>query len=72
MIRRLAVNRADESGIKDGSKVMIVDAGGGTVDLSTYTFVTKSPLTVEEVSTPDCQFSPIIYSSHSDVAPQVF
>ncbi|KAH9946441.1 hypothetical protein B0H21DRAFT_693711 [Amylocystis lapponica] len=40
--------------IKDGESVLIVDAGGGTVDLSTYTFTTTSPLTVEEIATPGC------------------
>lgn len=35
---------------------MIVDAGGGTVDLSTYTFTTISPMSVEEVVAPDCMY----------------
>lgn len=34
---------------------MIVDAGGGTVDLSTYQFVTANPISVEEISAPDCR-----------------
>ncbi|KAF9812314.1 hypothetical protein IEO21_06256 [Rhodonia placenta] len=40
--------------IQNGKTVMIVDAGGGTVDLSTYTFTTISPMSVEEVVAPDC------------------
>ena len=35
---------------------MIIDAGGGTVDLSTYKFLTVNPITVEEIAPPDCQF----------------
>ena len=42
---------------KNGSSVMIIDAGGGTVDLSTYTFTSVSPITVEEIATPDCELS---------------
>ena len=42
---------------KDGSNVMVIDAGGGTVDLSTYTFTSVSPITVEEIATPDCGLS---------------
>lgn len=40
--------------IKVDSKVLIIDAGEGTVDLSTYTFVSTSPITVHEVTAPDC------------------
>ncbi|TBU25276.1 hypothetical protein BD311DRAFT_853631 [Dichomitus squalens] len=40
--------------MKDGKTVMIVDAGGGTVDISTYTFVSVSPITVEEITSADC------------------
>ncbi|PCH36670.1 hypothetical protein WOLCODRAFT_92097 [Wolfiporia cocos MD-104 SS10] len=40
--------------LRDGQSVLIVDAGGGTVDLSAYKFVSMSPLSVEEVATPEC------------------
>ncbi|KAH9940118.1 uncharacterized protein BXZ73DRAFT_99115 [Epithele typhae] len=40
--------------IEDGKSVMIVDVGGGTVDISSYGFVSKSPFVVEEVTAPDC------------------
>ncbi|KAI0824355.1 hypothetical protein BC628DRAFT_1322727 [Trametes gibbosa] len=40
--------------ITDGENVMIVDAGGGTVDISSYSFVSTSPLSVEEIASPDC------------------
>lgn len=43
-----------EESTNDGDSVMIVDAGGGTVDISTYKFVTVSPMTVEEAANPDC------------------
>ncbi|KAI0628133.1 hypothetical protein C8Q77DRAFT_1162430 [Trametes polyzona] len=40
--------------IADGHNVMIVDAGGGTVDISSYCFVSTIPLTVEEIASADC------------------
>lgn len=33
---------------------MIIDAGGGTVDISTYAIIKSSPITVEEISSPEC------------------
>lgn len=36
---------------------MIVDAGGGTVDINTYKFTDTAPLSVEEIATPDCKSS---------------
>lgn len=41
--------------MKDGEAVMVVDAGGGTVDINTYTFVTASPILMEEVAPPTCK-----------------
>lgn len=40
--------------LKNGELVMVVDAGGGTVDLTTYKVVTASPIVMEEVAPPDC------------------
>ncbi|KAI0738326.1 hypothetical protein C8Q80DRAFT_1275839 [Daedaleopsis nitida] len=40
--------------IRNGQSVMIVDAGGGTVDVSSYTFLSTSPVSVEEVTSADC------------------
>lgn len=34
---------------------MIVDAGGGTVDISSYAFISTSPLNVEEIASADCK-----------------
>ena len=42
---------------KDGATVIIVDAGGGTVDLSSYAFTNVDPIMVEEIATTDCQSS---------------
>ena len=46
---------------------MIVDAGGGTVDLSSYKFTTATPITVEEIAPTDCKYHScyivMIYSS---------
>ncbi|KAI0783016.1 hypothetical protein C8Q75DRAFT_836734 [Abortiporus biennis] len=38
------------------SSILIIDAGGGTVDLSTYVFESISPITVEEAAAPACIF----------------
>ena len=34
---------------------MIIDAGGGTVDLSAYTFTTTVPVVVEEIAAAQCK-----------------
>ncbi|KAI0310789.1 hypothetical protein OF83DRAFT_1069981 [Amylostereum chailletii] len=41
--------------IQTGNNVMVIDAGGGTVDLSTYTFAESSPMTIKEISAPGCK-----------------
>ena len=35
---------------------MIIDAGGGTVDISTYAFKSVEPVKVEEISVPSCKY----------------
>lgn len=35
---------------------MIIDAGGGTVDISSYSFLSKAPVSVEEVVKADCVY----------------
>lgn len=34
---------------------MIIDAGGGTVDLSTYLFTGMTPVSAEEIAAPTCK-----------------
>ena len=34
---------------------MIVDAGGGTIDISSYVFMSVAPMSVEEVTPADCE-----------------
>jgi hypothetical protein len=34
---------------------MIIDAGGGTVDISTYTFTSTTPIKVKEIAIPACK-----------------
>ena len=43
--------------IQDGKGVIIVDAGGGTIDISSYLFLSTSPVSVEEVTSPECESS---------------
>ncbi|KAI0704722.1 hypothetical protein C8Q76DRAFT_631038 [Earliella scabrosa] len=40
--------------IHEGQSIMIIDAGGGTVDISSYAFLSTSPVSVEEVTSADC------------------
>ena len=43
--------------VQDGrasGSVTIIDAGGGTVDLSSYTFASTVPLTASEAAPPGC------------------
>jgi hypothetical protein len=38
-----------------GEQVLIIDAGGGTIDISTYTVLNNRPLQVEELYEPQCE-----------------
>ena len=38
-----------------GEQVLIIDAGGGTIDISTYTILDNRPLQVEELYEPECE-----------------
>ncbi|KAF9649037.1 hypothetical protein BDM02DRAFT_3095383 [Thelephora ganbajun] len=40
--------------LKPGEQVLIIDAGGGTVDISTYKVLNNGPLQVEELYEPKC------------------
>ena len=40
---------------KPGHKVLVVDAGGGTIDVSSYTVNSTLPLEVEEHHEPKCE-----------------
>jgi len=39
-------------------QVLIIDAGGGTIDISTYTVLDDGPLQVEELYEPQCESDP--------------
>ena len=36
---------------------MIIDAGGGTVDLSSYTITSTTPIEIAEIAAPDCTYT---------------
>jgi hypothetical protein len=38
-----------------GDQALIIDAGGGTIDISTYTVLNNGPLRVEELYEPECE-----------------
>ncbi|KAF9650929.1 hypothetical protein BDM02DRAFT_3213948 [Thelephora ganbajun] len=40
--------------LKPGEQVLIIDAGGGTIDISTYKVLNNGPLQVEELYEPKC------------------
>nr|VWO95521.1 Zn(2)-C6 fungal-type domain-containing protein [Ganoderma boninense] len=40
--------------MRDGKSIIIIDAGGGTVDISSYRFLSTSPISVEEITSPAC------------------
>ena len=41
--------------MQNGKGVIIVDAGGSTVDISSYLFLSTSPMSVEEATSPECE-----------------
>jgi hypothetical protein len=43
---------------KPGHKVLVVDAGGGSIDISSYNVKSTSPLEVEEFQEPTCEGLP--------------
>jgi len=40
--------------MKPGDKVLVIDAGGGTIDISSYTVLDNAPLQAEELFQPKC------------------
>ncbi|KZT22435.1 hypothetical protein NEOLEDRAFT_1180846 [Neolentinus lepideus HHB14362 ss-1] len=47
--------------IKTGNKIMVVDAGGGTIDLSSYLITETRPIKVEEVASPGCRLQGAVF-----------
>ena len=41
-----------------GEQVLVIDAGGGTIDISTYKVLSNGPLQVEELYEPECKSDP--------------
>jgi hypothetical protein len=41
-----------------GEQTLIIDAGGGTIDISTYKVLSNGPLRVEELYEPKCESGP--------------
>jgi len=41
-----------------GDQALVIDAGGGTIDISTYTVLSNGPLQVEELYEPECESGP--------------
>ena len=41
--------------LQPGEQALIIDAGGGTIDISTYRVLSNGPLQVEELYEPSCE-----------------
>ena len=54
--------------LKVGEQALIIDAGGGTIDISTYKVLNTRPLRVEELYEPQCESDPsqgqAFYNAH--------
>ncbi|TFK50898.1 hypothetical protein OE88DRAFT_1808443 [Heliocybe sulcata] len=50
--------------LKAGNKIMIVDAGGGTIDISSYLVKESHPVKVEEAASPDCRLQGSVFVNH--------
>ena len=49
-----------------GTHVIVIDAGGGTIDVSGYAVEGENPLHVEEIFAPECAFTPLFHTSLSN------
>ncbi|KDQ59114.1 hypothetical protein JAAARDRAFT_192659 [Jaapia argillacea MUCL 33604] len=59
------VNNGFSSGlIKTGASVMIVDCGGGTIDLSSFAFKEVNPISVEEIAPVGCRLQGAVFVSN--------
>ena len=41
--------------LQRGEQALVIDAGGGTIDISTYKVLSNGPLRVEELHEPKCE-----------------
>jgi len=55
-VRRVSLPRAGRlTRSQPDEQVLIIDAGGGTIDISTYKVLSSGPLQVEELYQPECE-----------------
>lgn len=47
--------------LKPGYRFIVLDAGGGTLDISSYVVVESKPLRLNEIALPDCRFAGSIF-----------
>ena len=50
-----SANRRIPQSASSRGAVMIIDAGGGTVDLSSYSFTSMAPISASEDAAPGCE-----------------
>ena len=51
--------------------MIVIDAGGGTIDISGYTVEDENPLRVEEIFAPECKSTLLFQDSRNDLRLQV-
>lgn len=51
-----------------GKNVIVIDAGGGTIDISGYVVESKNPLEVEEIFASECTSRLISYAPVDDTS----
>lgn len=44
-----------------GRNIVVIDAGGGTIDLSAYSITSATPLSVSELFAPECKFFGLLF-----------
>lgn len=53
----IAVNLLNTDSLQVGNHVIVIDAGGGTIDISGYSVEDDNPLRVEEIFASECTFT---------------
>ncbi|TDL25780.1 hypothetical protein BD410DRAFT_813480 [Rickenella mellea] len=51
--------------LEPGNAFIIADAGGGTLDISTYEICATMPLKIQELAPPDCRFAGSVFVNRS-------
>ncbi|KDQ52422.1 hypothetical protein JAAARDRAFT_483339 [Jaapia argillacea MUCL 33604] len=47
--------------LKEGANIMVVDCGGGTIDLSSFRFLSANPIAATEIAPPGCRLQGSVF-----------